>query len=123
MLYIFQAFCLSGLSKSNFLNSNFQFSCMATAFKLGRSGLVLNTGCPCMTVQTSRGPTLTLKRTLRTSRALIDAKAAEPTVGIPYSKLTVGVPKESFSGIFKKQAGQGARILGVHSKRALIFYR
>ena len=76
-----------------------------------------------MTVQTSRGPTLTLKRTLRTSRALKDAKAAEPAVGIPYSKLTVGVPKESFSGIFKKQAGQGARILGVHSKRALIFYR
>jgi len=41
---------------------------------------------------------LTLKRTLRTSRALKDAKAAEPAVGIPYSKLTVGVPKESFSG-------------------------
>ena len=45
---------------------------------------------------------MTLKRTLRTSRALKDAKAAEPAVGIPYSKLTVGVPKESFSGILKK---------------------
>ena len=53
-----------------------------------------------MTVQTSRGPTLTLKRFLRTSRRTFkDAKAAEPAVGIPYSKLTIGVPKESFTGI------------------------
>jgi len=52
-----------------------------------------------MTVQTSRGPTLTLKRFLRTSRRTFkDAKAAEPAVGIPYSKLTIGVPKESFTG-------------------------
>ena len=53
-----------------------------------------------MTVQSSRGPTLTLRRFLRTSRRTFkDAKAAEPAVGIPYSKLTIGVPKESFSGI------------------------
>lgn len=77
---------------------------MATFVKFGRAGLVIpsanSTGCKGIKVQSSRGPTLILKRAFRSSRnALKDAKSAEPIVGIPYKNLTIGVPKETFSGL------------------------
>merc|ERR1719211_382867 len=68
---------------------------MATVVKLGRSSLVIPSGCKCLRLQTSRRPLLTLKRGFRTTRSVQDAAASE-TVGIPYSKLHIGVPKETF---------------------------
>ena len=68
---------------------------MATVVKLGRSSLVNPSGCKCLRLQTSRRPLLTLKRGFRTTRSVQDAAASE-TVGIPYSKLHIGVPKETF---------------------------
>merc|ERR1712223_1458173 len=72
-----------------------QVFCMATVVKLGRSSLVIPSGCKCLRLQTSRRPLLTLKRGFRTTRSVQDAAASE-TVGIPYSKLHIGVPKETF---------------------------
>merc|ERR1712223_1002694 len=72
-----------------------QVFCMATVVKLGRSSLVIPSGCKCPRLQTSRRPLLTLKRGFRTTRSVQDAAASE-TVGIPYSKLHIGVPKETF---------------------------
>merc|ERR1712088_1004294 len=63
--------------------------------KFGRSSLVIPSGCKCLRLQTSRRPLLTLKRGFRTTRSVQDAPASE-TVGIPYSKLHIGVPKETF---------------------------
>merc|ERR1712088_1242404 len=63
--------------------------------KFGRSSLVIPSGCKCLRLQTSRRPLLTLKRGFRTTRSVQDAAASE-TVGIPYSKLHIGVPKETF---------------------------
>merc|ERR1711976_463423 len=80
-----------------------QVNRMATLVRLGRSGLsvpVPSTGCKCLGVPTSRGPTLSIRRAFRTSRrSLKDAKAADAAiVGTPYSQLTIGVPKETFGG-------------------------
>merc|ERR1712223_11929 len=72
-----------------------QVFCMATVVKLGRSSLVIPSGCKCPRLQTSRRPLLTLKRGFRTTRSVQDAAASE-TVGIPYNKLHIGVPKETF---------------------------
>merc|ERR1712241_667645 len=72
-----------------------QVFCMATVVKFGRSSLVIPSGCKCLRLQTSRRPLLTLKRGFRTTRSVQDAAASE-TVGIPYSKLHIGVPKETF---------------------------
>lgn len=69
---------------------------MATVVKFGRSSLVVPSGCKCLRLQTSRRPILTLKRAFRTSRSLQKDAAAAETVGIPYSKLTLGIPKETF---------------------------
>ena len=86
-------------------DSNVRFDCMATFVKFGRAGLVIPTpatGCKCLKVQTTRGPTLLLKRAFRTTRhARKEAKAPEPIVGIPYKSLSIGVPKESFNGTYK----------------------
>jgi len=75
-----------------------QVSRMATVIRLGRSSLVVPTsGCKCLNLSASRGPILTLKRGFRASRSINEAaKPAAETVGIPYSKLTLGVPKETF---------------------------
>merc|ERR1711963_621064 len=75
-----------------------QVSRMATVIRLGRSSLVVPTsGCKCLNLSASRVPILTLKRGFRASRSINEAaKPAAETVGIPYSKLTLGVPKETF---------------------------
>merc|ERR1711963_833392 len=77
-----------------------QVSRMATVIRLGRSSLVVPTsGCKCLNLSASRVPSTTLRRAFRTSgRSLKDAKAAEPVVGVPYTNLTIGCPKEIFSG-------------------------
>ncbi len=73
----------------------------------GRATLVIpKSGCGGRLRLTTRGSpcsTLALRRAFRTNARLFkdatkDAKAAEPIVGIPYSKLTIGVPKETFKG-------------------------
>lgn len=68
---------------------------MATVVKFGRSSLVIPSGCKCLRLQTSKSPLLSLKRGFRTTRSVRDAAASE-TVGIPYNKLHIGVPKETF---------------------------
>jgi NAD(P) transhydrogenase len=69
---------------------------------LGRANLVIPmSGCRygMLRLKATGGPTLALKRAFRTTRqSFKDAEKAAnaPILGIPYSKLTIGVPKETF---------------------------